>query len=411
MNPASATTSPMSPLPEELISEIMMLLDSYSMLQMALSCRSFHETFQTKPIRYIYELGLNGMQDAGSGKAPDELLVLLRDRQRGWLELDWKSDHAVKAPGAQLSLKLVTGMLSYSDGADIVVISLPSARKAGHTIHRISLDFEIRDFAIDPSQDLVVVLEAIELPNRDRRLSLHCRTISTNLAHPNATQGMPSFTVLNHPELGNELWNARLQIMDDVFAIYSGDEDRSRLLLWNWNMGLLLFDSLDEVLPARVNDFNFLRRDAFILTSSISGGRIHVYRFSPSAPTTPIHIASLALPLPSPSYTVTSLWTPPAQLQQHPIPEALFMHSAESRMHAISVIYRGSVDWSLNSKLHFLFVRNLTFLRYVDGPKIATEPQVVSWEQWGGEREPIYTDGSRIMVNGRSRKPYSALYA
>ncbi|CAA7262334.1 unnamed protein product [Cyclocybe aegerita] len=372
----------MSPLPEELISEIMMLLDSYSILQMALSCRSFHETFLTKPIRYIYELGLNGMQDAGSNKPPDELLVLLRDRQRRWVELDWKSVHVVKAPGNRLFPKLAAGTLSYSDGTDLFVLYLPSARNPGHALHRTSLDFKIHDFAIDPSQDLVVVLEAIELPSRDRRLSLHCRTISTNLAHPKAAQGVLSFTIPNHP-LGDQLWKVRLQIADDVCAFHSGDRVRPRLLLWNWNMGLLLFDSLDEVLPDYIETFNFLRRDAFTLTSSISGGLIHVYLFSPVALANPILIASLALPLPAPSYTVASLWTPSVHLQQHPMPEALFTHSTETRTHVFSVIYRASFDLSLPSKLYFFFIRNLTFLQYVDGPEIAPELQVVSWEQWG----------------------------
>ncbi|CAA7262363.1 unnamed protein product [Cyclocybe aegerita] len=148
--------SSLAPLLEELIFEVMIYLDSPSIICMALTCHSFYDVFQSKPIRYIYELGMNDIRDTGSNRPPDELLALLHDWQRAWAELDWKSIEVVKIQRNLGPYKLVAGTFSLSDGDVLSVTYLPSASQPGHTI---SLDIEPRNFAIDASQDLIILLD------------------------------------------------------------------------------------------------------------------------------------------------------------------------------------------------------------------------------------------------------------
>ena len=55
--------------------------------------------------------------------------------------------------------ELVGGTFSKSNGRDFLVVWLPNARNEIQTIYRPDLGLRLRDFAVDPTQDLLAILE------------------------------------------------------------------------------------------------------------------------------------------------------------------------------------------------------------------------------------------------------------
>lgn len=92
---------------------------------------------------------------------PVELLQKLRDRLKAWEKLDWKRFRVI--PSGDFSqcraYELVAGTFSTSNGSNLLVIWLPSATHDGRVLHRETLDISVKDFAIDPTEDIIVFLE------------------------------------------------------------------------------------------------------------------------------------------------------------------------------------------------------------------------------------------------------------
>ncbi|CAA7266693.1 unnamed protein product [Cyclocybe aegerita] len=364
-------SSPLSSLPEELQIEIMIHLDSHSILQMALTCRAFYRAFQSTPIRYIYELGMNPLQDAGSGKSTDELLVLLRDRQKAWATLEWKSLTTVELPPNQQSFKQSAGILAELGETDVLVVYLPSSTQPSRTLRHSIDGMHIDDIAIDGNQDLIILAGYFELPDK-RRIRLHCRTISTSEVHPNATAGgILEYDIHEDKYREHNLVTMQVTLADDIVVVGTGEKVTPNSC---FGTGLRGYSS----------SFDFLRRDALLLTSATSSGQILVYRFSPTAPGIPVHVASFGLPPIVPATRVSYIRVSSGQFQPRPTPGMLFMHLPESRALTFSINYY--------HHLYTLFVRSSTFLRYMDDSASGlNEARDVPWEMWG-ERESRFTE-------------------
>lgn len=104
-------------------------------------------------------------------------LALLLDRRKAWALLQWNKQVMVSTPGPCQAYELVGGVFAksmISDGVlgasrHLLTSRLPSTGRSAHMVAREDLGFSCSDFAIDPSQDLIVFLEAKDT----RRESLH----------------------------------------------------------------------------------------------------------------------------------------------------------------------------------------------------------------------------------------------
>jgi hypothetical protein len=116
---------------------------------------------ESSEFQYYIELGLDGMMDHSSmGLSYAERLVKLRDQRKAWNDLNWKTLSVVPIQGLCHAYELVEGIFVKSAGRNDFSISwLPSATTDGHQIHREILEILARDFAIDPGQDLIVLVE------------------------------------------------------------------------------------------------------------------------------------------------------------------------------------------------------------------------------------------------------------
>ncbi|KAJ3504547.1 hypothetical protein NLJ89_g7881 [Agrocybe chaxingu] len=175
-------------LPAELQLEIMGILDAGSLLCLALCCRALHELFKSPAIQYAYELLLTVMQDNGTDIPLGVLQSSLRRLRKGWESLDWTFGEIVKLPGGSSRYELISGIFVKvnANETDFSVCRLSSATQTGWTRTKALLDFRATDFAIDPSHDLIVLLEKRELSDGRRRIQAHARRISIDAAHPNA---------------------------------------------------------------------------------------------------------------------------------------------------------------------------------------------------------------------------------
>lgn len=132
-------------------------------------CVTFRDVVQQSlELQYKIELAADGMVDGLPGlMSTAERLQLLLERRRAWRRLDWKKVVAVPIRGACQAYELVGGVFAKTMAVDIesgsrhlVASWLPSQNDPGHTIVQEDLGLPTRDFAIDPTQDLIALVDA-----------------------------------------------------------------------------------------------------------------------------------------------------------------------------------------------------------------------------------------------------------
>lgn len=99
-----------------------------------------------------------------------ERLELLRQRRRAWSLLEWYEEHDVPMPGSCQAYELVGGVFAKTTNIELgnhgsrhfVATWLPSKTDLGRSLTRPDIGIPTRDFAIDPSQDLVIFVKSDE---------------------------------------------------------------------------------------------------------------------------------------------------------------------------------------------------------------------------------------------------------
>jgi hypothetical protein len=92
-----------------------------------------------------------------------ERLNLLRSYEASWKNVDWNEHTSIPVPLTGGLWELYGNVWAHSRGEDTEIdcVQLPS-RLRGISIRQWTLkfDFTIRDFGMDPSQDLLVTIES-----------------------------------------------------------------------------------------------------------------------------------------------------------------------------------------------------------------------------------------------------------
>lgn len=125
-------------------------------------------------LQYIIELAadnlIDGSRKPGSPSTAERLNLLL-DRRKRWRELNWTQSVVVPIPGQCQAYEFVGGTFAKSMGSGgdnwvgskhLNVTWLPTRDKAAKSLIRDDLGVPTRDFAIDPSQDLIALVETDE---------------------------------------------------------------------------------------------------------------------------------------------------------------------------------------------------------------------------------------------------------
>ncbi|THG94950.1 hypothetical protein EW026_g6612 [Hermanssonia centrifuga] len=184
--------------------------------------------------RYKEELAAAGMEDGPpSALMSIDRLKCILEYQLAWRELEWRSEKLVPMlPGGVW--ELYGGILAQAkDRQTLVFRQLPSEiRGIEEKQWEGNIGVMIRDFGMDPSQDLLAV---IENPSGNGIHRVHLRTLSSGQPHPKACNP----AVISHAPDG-ENFSFAIQIADEYLAILfiaSGEDSRSELIVWNWRTG------------------------------------------------------------------------------------------------------------------------------------------------------------------------------
>ncbi|KAF8625451.1 hypothetical protein AX17_006852 [Amanita inopinata Kibby_2008] len=331
-----------------------------------------------------------------------ERLKAVKDRQKAWRRLDWRKMETVEVSGMCTAYELVGGVFAKTSGRDLFFSWLPSARSEGRVIHHQDVGLQLRDFAIDPTQDLIVMLQEDNTPtltDLSRTVWLHLRTMSSLKHHPKAQTPDLQFRI-HYPESQNHITSAFLQIAEDVLAVFiSMGFLTIRVILWHWKDGRIISDTEEGGyrMPRASWDFALISPRSFIVTSILGSGAILLYRFSYPEKTHPVHVATLRLPEIQNNRFVVFLSSHSGPFLANPPEGTVFTTSPDSRIQVISVGYRSAHAPVANAHC-FFYVHNHILERYVqryeqleaDRGGRPMEPIDVPWEDWGLEHSRFY---------------------
>ncbi|KAH9943621.1 hypothetical protein B0H21DRAFT_695505 [Amylocystis lapponica] len=375
-------------LPVEIVIAILKWLDCREILLCSSVCKTLRATVKgSLELQYQIELAADGMVDG----PPDlmttaDRLELLLDRRRRWRMLDWTRKVMVPIPGACQAYELAGGvftkLMMAGDVGNIeesivfrhlIATWLPSRTKEARSIVRDELDVVTREFTIEPSQDLVVLIDADDIIHSGFVIKVYLQTTSTNAAHPGAAS-----SVLR-AEISSGLGSMTTRVVDDVIGIFW--DSGPGLIIWNWVTAEMLVYCLWDTFPSR--EFDFLSNRAFMITVANDPGSIEIYTFSGyappsvSSPLPPTHIVTLQMP---PLQDGREMWGFLTQSGLFVRPTAPFASAHSSRVHFMGLQYN---SWGPQ---FYLFLHNDFLLSLVPpgyGSREAWTPLTRPWDSWG----------------------------
>ncbi|KAH7885925.1 hypothetical protein F5I97DRAFT_1936881 [Phlebopus sp. FC_14] len=386
-------------LPVELITEVLKFLGYRDLLHCRQVCYLLHRIVdENVSCRYSIELAAAAMEDGPSGSVGAATrLAILRSSQAAWNALDWKE--ALDLPMQNGNLwELYGGVLAQSNGTDkLQFLRLPSHyREIRKHIWTISLPgIHLRDFTMDPSQGLLVLIARPQVEDhpQEARLvtTIHLRTVTTGCAHPLAAN--PSF--LQHA----------IDVCGDRLAVHFLCQGSipSELVVWNWKTGQLVLNIFDSGLNAAT----FLE-ERYLLVGILSnvstmGVEPHLYVLDLECASAErrgfdcveykcgfSYPALLSWVQPLHLSIQSSPWCPP-----HPASRVPFSVGQNSRLLVITL--RVSADHIIS---YDLFVLSSTIVSLVDnldrGHNI--NGHIYPWEEWGPAGTRLITSSLRSRI-------------
>ncbi|KAF8876443.1 hypothetical protein CPB84DRAFT_1795842 [Gymnopilus junonius] len=433
-------------LPQEIVIHILSNLDYSSLLCCGSTCRLLYEICKDSlELQYIIELAIDGFKKPITNAPHSELVSRLHNLRRSWAELDCKQFKKIELKNQCRAYELVAGLFAMSDGHGLSLAWLPSSTMPGRSLEYPSLGFLVRDFAIDPTQDLIVILEDDHNPvvfADNRHVRLHIRTISTIEFHPAASHGILEFDIPSDETFGNSISTALIEIAVDIVAMYITKgflSARSRVLIWNWRNGILVYDSdvIGDALPPTAHHFSLLSRDSFLLTVTYSGGTLQLHTFSPTSPTlSPTSLCgTFHLPPIQPHSNLFQMTVHTGPISASHAAQCTFSNTPEAHVLVLTLFYSiAHRDDAPHSATYTLFVHKRTFLEYVtrfrrqqevslvhDGVEGTRTPSVdLDWESWAEQSTRFiptlsprpwlrYVHGARVIFNYQNQQTFKVL--
>ncbi|KAH9064345.1 hypothetical protein EDB87DRAFT_1785862 [Lactarius vividus] len=231
---------------------------------------------ETTTLQYRIALFASGMEDGPpGGLTTSERLELLKNYEASWKNLQWNEHTTLPLPAGSL-WELYGNVWAHSRGSDAIeFVQIPS-RLRGIPMRQWTLrfDYDLRDFGMDPSQDLLVTIENFR--NSPTLCRIQSRALSTGERHPLAgnTAIVEHTLTVPEEEVILDRWSYSIRVGGDyvgiLFAESSGD--RNELVVWSWRTGVRRL----VVLSANIRSFVFLG-DNFILGSTLEPPALLVY--------------------------------------------------------------------------------------------------------------------------------------
>ncbi|KEP48338.1 putative F-box-like domain protein [Rhizoctonia solani 123E] len=234
-------------LPQELIFRILEFCGWYAMIQLSLTCKTYHRLVRGSRVFELHsELQSSGYQLSDNGSQRNEagdvvkLLKEFRAFQDGWLYL--KLGKPQVQDSADPDMRLYELRQGYYAAALSTSYAQPSIVKItdlhSGTSTKISPGVQFSEFQIDPSQGLVVLV-SIE-SHVTETSTVHLRSSLTGLPHASASQ--PDWTIRLPFHMERRSSGIFVEVMDELLAVkyVSFEKNVSNILIWNWKSSVLL---------------------------------------------------------------------------------------------------------------------------------------------------------------------------
>ncbi|KAF8578725.1 hypothetical protein K439DRAFT_1638566 [Ramaria rubella] len=263
-------------IPVELLVRIFGELNIKDTLRCSQTCRFFHDTIkQAIALQYRMELTVAGVEDTNA--APNlpvaQRLTQLQTIEDGWDYLRFRKTHRVKKHPSNL-WELFGGVLVHGLGSPrtrgLAFMELPSAVREmpGRTWSIPDTGVDIRDFGIDPGQNLVVLISAIPFAVNapTAEYMVHLRTMNYGASHSQATAAILSCEVPACLARRNFV----IQIMDEYLGVlfHTGEgPSYDQLRIWNWKSGrLVTWLGITDGGNLKIDSFSFLSPRHFVVS-------------------------------------------------------------------------------------------------------------------------------------------------
>ncbi|KAF8512139.1 hypothetical protein BU17DRAFT_54214 [Hysterangium stoloniferum] len=258
-------------LSKEVIVHTLKYLNFRTLINCSEACHSLHAIVQnTSCLRYNNELEITGFIDTGSGSSLSiaERLEQLETIERNWATLTFRLKVGIPKPVGRNIWELFGGVftLGTSGGRGLSYTELPSLtrRTLTCTWKHDDLGLDIRDFGIDPSQDLVVLIEVPAGPRAHQGVySIHLRSMRTGDQHHCAAQ--PIIVCIPQPFQpgGVARYTFVIQIMGDFLGLLfqtpmPHDMRAGVAFVWNWKTGQIAIRIQSNDSFKRFDFFSFL---------------------------------------------------------------------------------------------------------------------------------------------------------
>jgi hypothetical protein len=233
----------------------------------------------------------------------------------------------------------------------------------GGALEREALDVPTRDLALDPSVDLIALVElpcvcsrwicsdanGVHRPGNPPTVHVHLRTLSANTRHPAARFGR-----LTH-RTGGRVNSAVLQLHGTSLAFFWAAYDAPGLVIWNWHTGCVQRPTVDDGADARGRQklverigplepgdgcsFDLLSPTACVLASRGGSGALVVYAFEDTGRAR--CVARLGLPALRPGVRLAHVAVHSGAAVAHEDAREPFGPAPGTGVHAVSLEYAG----------------------------------------------------------------------
>ncbi|KAH9946939.1 hypothetical protein B0H21DRAFT_740933 [Amylocystis lapponica] len=370
-----------------LILDILLVKD---MLACKLVCRFLSRVIDASDyLQYKIELAAADMADgpAGGLTAPERRNMLMR-YQKAWREVTFSSRPTLTIPSDKDD---PTGIISGDvflqvKPKSLRLIQLPSRTKRKEerrwSIDTAALGFSVEKIAMDPSQDLLVVVNEAG----ESEAPIHLLTLASGAPHPSA-----ALAVLRSAEPADNASIREIRIHGDAvgWMVFAGEDegDFSSVQLWNWKTGDLVWNTRVEYPEPLPLAFTFLD-DTHLVLSYDCRLVVHAFDAHAASVSASASVPLVSLDLPplldeDDNVEVLSVaFEPPAGNPTHPArtPGTPFARPAASALLLVCITLQSTAD---RAARFLLFVPTHALrTRLLDAP---ADPKAhsVPWARWG----------------------------
>ncbi|KAF8333538.1 uncharacterized protein EI90DRAFT_3052317 [Cantharellus anzutake] len=257
----------------ETLIHVLSELEYFEILKARRVCNQWKQVIDSSLLlQYLTELGCHGKVEGCSANltTAEKLQELLLHEHR-WGNLEPHSVCEIEPPTNHIYefACSVIGTGPRRSPMSLFFAELPSAVHGTpvRTWTHQDPSLLLRDFTMDPSQDLLVLLTySSRNASSEFEWSIHLHSLSTNKAHSRAKNPILPMKLMIMPEE-----SFRIQVFGETLALLEPDLTSHTLTVWDWTSGTLLLNWEIPNSPMCCRDIQFLSDDTPAYASLVVG--------------------------------------------------------------------------------------------------------------------------------------------